>query len=292
MPYLSDEGYQAGLESGELQVTGYILMFKLYNIFSQGLNFKQLLEEISHCLAIAKKHQNQLATDTMIGCQIGVLNLTGLSAEKGRFENDEMDEVQFTKACCEHQTTLALCMYQIMKLQILYLYDKPAEDKYAQHAEQQIAYVLGVFCVSEHNFYTSLTLIALYLSVSSEQQQHYWEKLETNQQQMKIWADNCPENFQHKYLLVKAEMARIEGKEIEAMDLYDQAIASAKENEFPQNEALANELAAKFWLGKGKDQFAKLYLTDALYGYQQWGAIRKVKDLEEKYPQLLATPKT
>ncbi|MEN8218004.1 MAG: ATP-binding protein [Pseudomonadota bacterium] len=108
-----------------------------------------------------------------------------------------------------------------------------------------------------------------------------------NQQQMKIWADNCPENFQHKYLLVQAEMARIQGKTLEAMDLYDQAIASA--NEFIQNEALAEELTAKFWLELGKEEIAQLYLKKAHHGYQLWGAKRKVEHLEEKYPQWLET---
>jgi len=74
---------------------------------------------------------------------------------------------------------------------------------------------------------------------------------------MKEWADNCPENFLHKYLLVAAEMNRISGQWHQAMDLYDQAIESAKENEFIQNEALANELAAKFWLERGKEDLPK-----------------------------------
>ncbi|MDM8567489.1 AAA family ATPase [Candidatus Halobeggiatoa sp. HSG11] len=273
----SDEGYQAGLESGELQVTGYIMMFKLYNLFSQGSNLKQLLEEISGLLTISQKHQNQLATDTITGCQIGVLNLTNLNTDK--FENADMDDVQLSNECTEHQTILALCMYQILKLQILYLYDKPIEAlKCSEAAEQQIAYVLGVFCVAEHNFYTSLTLLA-FDSVD-------WKKLNSNQQQMKIWADNCPENFLHKYLLVQAEIARIKGNELEAMDLYDQAIASAKEHEFIQNEALANELAAKFWLGRNKEEIAQVYLKKAYYCYQQWGATAKVNDLETKYQQL------
>jgi class 3 adenylate cyclase len=83
-------------------------------------------------------------------------------------------------------------------------------------------------------------------------------------------------------------MARISGKELEAMDLCDRAIESARKQEFIQDEALANELAAKFWLGKGKDEFAELHMRKAHYGYQLWGAKRKVEDLEEKYPQLFA----
>ena len=111
--------------------------------------------------------------------------------------------------------------------------------------------------------------------------------MQANQKQMKVWSDNCPANFLHKYLLVEAEIARIFGRWQEAIDLYDQAIASAKEQEFIQNEAIANELAAKFWLEKGKEAFAQIYLKNAHQCYQLWGAKDKVKDLDRRYPQWL-----
>ena len=73
-----------------------------------------------------------------------------------------------------------------------------------------------------------------------------------------------------------------------AMELYDRAIASAGEHEFMQNEALGNELAAKFWTSRHKPDFARLYLKKAHYGYQLWGAKRKVDNLEANYPHLFS----
>ncbi|MGB3642483.1 MAG: GAF domain-containing sensor histidine kinase, partial [Rivularia sp. (in: cyanobacteria)] len=107
------------------------------------------------------------------------------------------------------------------------------------------------------------------------------------QKKMKKWAHHAACNFQHKYDLVEAEKARIFGKEVRAMNLYDRAIAGAKENEYTQEEALGNELAAQFYLVLGKDKIAKTYMTDAYYGYIRWGALAKVKDLEERYPNLI-----
>ncbi len=107
---------------------------------------------------------------------------------------------------------------------------------------------------------------------------------------MKIWVDHCQENFLHKYQLVAAEIARISGKDSEAIFLYTQAIASAKKNGFVQDEALANELVAQFWLAKGFEQYANIHLREAHYAYQQWGAVAKIADLEEKYPLLSSTP--
>jgi PAS domain S-box-containing protein len=101
---------------------------------------------------------------------------------------------------------------------------------------------------------------------------------------MKTWVDSCPENFLHLYLLVAAEMARTSGDWSAAADLYDEALASASEFGFIQNEALANELAGKFWLGRGKKKIAGLYMAEALYAYHLWGAEHKAADLEAKVP--------
>ncbi|MGK7902602.1 MAG: ATP-binding protein [Hormoscilla sp.] len=212
-----------------------------------------------------------------------------MTASKLEFHNGEINEVQYLESCHDHNSFAWLCTFNIFKSQVLYLYGEFTEAlNCALAAEKWLGFVLGHFQGSEHNFHYSLILAALYQSASLEIKQQYWQQLTANQKQMKIWADNCPENFQHKYLLVAAEIARISGNELEAMDLYDRAIASARKNDFVQNEALANELAAKFWLSKGKQEFAQLYMQKAHYGYQRWGASRKVEDLQKKYPQLRA----
>ncbi|NEN92903.1 MAG: GAF domain-containing protein, partial [Okeania sp. SIO3H1] len=108
------------------------------------------------------------------------------------------------------------------------------------------------------------------------------------QKQLAIWAQNCPENFRHLCCLVEAEMARIGGKKLEAIELYDHAISLGKENEYLQQEALGNELAAKFYLDWGKEKIAATYMQEAYYCYARWGAKAKTDQLEQKYPQLLA----
>src|SRR5262249_967282 len=86
--------------------------------------------------------------------------------------------------------------------------------------------------------------------------------------------------------LVGAEIARIEGREIDAERLYEQAIRSARANGFVHNEALANELAARFYVARDFEKIANAYLRDARYGYLRWGADGKVRQLDELYPQL------
>jgi hypothetical protein len=71
---------------------------------------------------------------------------------------------------------------------------------------------------------------------------------------------------------------------LDAEHLYEQAIRSARENGFIHNEAIACELAARFYAARRFEQIADLYLRNARYGYPRWGAVRKVRQLDETYP--------
>ena len=104
---------------------------------------------------------------------------------------------------------------------------------------------------------------------------------------MKKWARHAPMNHMHKYYLVEAELARVKGNDIKAMDFYDKAISLAKKDGYIQKEALANEVAARFYISRGREKSAFGYLKEANYCYYRWGAYAKVKDLEERYPQFL-----
>ena len=106
--------------------------------------------------------------------------------------------------------------------------------------------------------------------------------------QLQVWAENCPENFENRAALVGAEIARIEGRVLDAEQLYEQAIHSARANGFVHIEALTYELAARFYAARGFEDIAHLYLRKARYGYLRWGADGKVRQLEEMYPHLRA----
>lgn len=282
------EGYKAGWLSGEFQYIGYILQFQAIRLFCRGTHLPQAWTEVSNFLAVTQETQNQWATDNILGFKIGSANLLGNTADKYTFEADEISELAYLSSCEEHQSWQGICYYKIVKFSILYLYGAFTEAiNLAPDIANLIPTITGNLIVGDYNFYHSLTLAALYSSASSSELALYLHQLEANQTQMKIWAENCPETFQHKFLLVAAEMARISGQDLEAMELYDRAIALASEQEFIHQEALANELAAKFWWNKGKEDFAAVYLKKAHYKYQLWGAIRKVEELVKQYPNIL-----
>ena len=104
---------------------------------------------------------------------------------------------------------------------------------------------------------------------------------------MKVWAENCEANYGHKYLIIGAELARIEGNIVDAISKYDEAIRLAMQYEYTLEEAIANELAAKFWLSQKNEKIARVYMIDARYAYERWGCKPKVKQLEETFPDLL-----
>ena len=106
-------------------------------------------------------------------------------------------------------------------------------------------------------------------------------RLASHHRQLQEWADNCPENFENRAALVGAEIARIEGRDVDAMRLYEQAIRSARINGFVHNEAIAYERASAFYRARGFDQIATLYLRNARYCYLRWGADGKVRQLDD-----------
>jgi len=291
--HINAESLEAGLQSGMLQYAGFSMTHTLLNGIYQGKNLSLLPQEASDILPFCQKTKNQWSVDCILGQKIVLQNLLGKTQDKLDFSCDEIEESDYLNQEEVSRTPNAICYYYIFKAQVLYLYGELqlALASIAK-ARELSAFISGTIYASTYNFYYSLILAALHPSVSPEEQQEYWTQIEANQAQMKNWANNCPENFLHKYLLVAAEMTRISGKWYEASDLYDRAIKLAKENEFIQEEALANELAAKFWFAQEKADFAQIYLKKAYQGYQIWGAKRKVENLDEKYLQWLGSTRT
>jgi PAS domain S-box-containing protein len=124
------------------------------------------------------------------------------------------------------------------------------------------------------------------LSFEALAKEEHLTSLLEHYKQLTLWAENCPENFENRAALVGAEIARIEGRALDAMDLYEQAIGSAHANGFIQNEALASELTSRFYAARGFDLIAQGYLQKARDCYTRWGASGKVQQLDQLNPQL------
>jgi len=108
------------------------------------------------------------------------------------------------------------------------------------------------------------------------------------QRRFKPWADHAPMNYGHKWLLIEAERHRVARRHRRAEQCYELAIKGARDYGFPNDEALAHELAGKFHLARGSEVHARMHLEQAHARYEEWGAHAKAHQLEELYPVALA----
>ena len=153
------------------------------------------------------------------------------------------------------------CWYWIRKLQARFFAgDYPAAIEASLNAERLLWTSPAFFEVAEYHFYSALSRAASCDSATDDSRQRHFEALAAHQKQHEIWAQHCPENFENRAALVGAEIARIEGRVLEAEQLYEQAIRSAHSNGFVNNEAIAYELAARFYAARGFQKFADAYL--------------------------------
>ncbi|MEH1896617.1 MAG: AAA family ATPase [Nostoc sp.] len=277
------------LEAGDLEFAGYSTLILCENAFLLGVPLDSALKQQVYCINFAEKIKQEypLIHNRIFG-QL-TENLMGEAHSKNELVGSWIDEEKLLPILQASGNQTLLYMLYLAKTAISYTLQDFAvlltNSQQARSYEQAIA---GNLMIVPSYFYHSLSLLVLYPDMSSEEQNESLPQVVKNQETMKIWAEQAPMNFQHKYDLVEAERHRVLGQKAEAMELYDRAISGAKEQGYIQEEALANELAAKFYLHWGKERIAQEYMTQAYYGYARWGAKAKVADLEKRYPQLLA----
>ncbi len=282
--------YQIGLEMGDLYYgTTCAYIYSFHSAFV-GKELTQLASEIAvYDRAFAKlKQQNTLNYLKIYGQAVS--NLIVSSENPCRLQGELYDESIMFSLHQSANDRYALCALYVNKLYLCCLfgeYHQGVAD--AIQAEQYLDGATATLLIPLFHFYDSLAHLAIYHSVAISQQQQILVRVAARKTKMQQWADRAPMNFLHKYYLIEAEQYRIQGFYLEAMDFYDRAIAIANENKYLNEEAFANELAAKFYLDWGKVKIAQVYLKEAYYLYSLWGATAKVEDLQVKYPQLLVT---
>ncbi|WP_257458561.1 GAF domain-containing sensor histidine kinase [Archangium lipolyticum] len=284
MPILR-QAFTSAHASGDLHLASYTFPATVNTLFAMGTGLSQVLAEIETDLAYVRKAGLLWRIQSLISLRQAIRCLQDRTREHARFEDDTFDEEAFLAKNREVPTVLG--MYWIQRLQVSYLLgDIEDAREMSRRGQGFLLFLQGWHLLTEHNFYTSLSLTARYDKASPGEKAHLLEELAANQRQLAIWAENCPENYRHKHLLVSAELARIEGRHLEALRLYDQAIEGAHREQFIHEEALANELAGRYYLSVGGKRLAHGYLRSALEGHARWGAQAKVSDLEEEFSDL------
>ncbi|WP_445174324.1 AAA family ATPase [Microcoleus sp.] len=281
--------YSSGLETGDLEYGVYGLVLYCWFAYFSGKELTVLEREIAINRDAIHKIKQETSLQYIETYWQATLNLLGKSENPCVLKGEACDEHIRLPLHEQANDRLGVSYIYWNKLLLSYWFENYSEAiENTAIAEKYLDVVVGLPLVPLFHFYDSLVWLAVYPDRPESEQNTILERVRANQEKMHKWAHHAPMNHLHKFYLVEAERHRVLGEKIEAIEMYDKAIALAKENEYINEEALAHELAAKFYLSWGKETIAQAYMQNAHYSYQLWGAIAKVEDLEEKYPQFLA----
>jgi PAS domain S-box-containing protein len=222
--------------------------------------------------------------DTIVSQQRFIAIMQGRTATFSTFSDAQFDEATFEAELTGDRMPLMICFYWIFKLQARFLSGDYAEAlAAADKVKPLLSTAAAQIQLLDYFFYTALTVAALYDKASADEQNTWRELLTAHREQLREWTETYPPTFADKHALVSAEIARLEGRDADAMRLYEQAIQSASNNGFVQNEGIAHELAARFYRDRGSMTAARAHLEDARSCFARWGALGKVRQLDRRY---------
>ncbi|MEG4446059.1 AAA family ATPase [Microcoleus sp. AT9_B5] len=283
------EGYRFGMETGDFVDAGYNIYICFYTHLFAGVELDTWEPEIASYRAVMAQLKQYSARVYLDMIQQTVQNLRETHTRPDLLTGSAYDETVMIPRHYQDNEFTAIACACIFKLLLAYCYGNyTAALDHITQVKQYLMGVSGSAFVPIFHFYAALTNLALFPTQSEIEQAEIIALVETHQSTLQQWAQNAPMNYLHKWYLVEAERQRVLGNKAEAIEMYDRAIEGAKENKYVNDEALANELAAKFYGEWGKTKVAQAYIFEAYYCYVEWGATAKVTDLETRYPHLFA----
>jgi PAS domain S-box-containing protein len=290
------EAYQSGLEVGDLDFAVLGPQTAMFHSFFIGHDLTKVSEEMAAYRGVIVQLKQELFLHYHECYWQAVLNFMGRAEDPTRLVGEVFDEDNMLSIHQQANDVAGATALYIQKLMLSYLFHAHQQAlEAATAAEKTLDSIIGTLDTPLFYLYDSLNRLALYPQIQDKdltktkrsEQKRILKKVAAHQKKMKKWAKHAPMNYLHKYHLVEAERARVLGQVDTAREHYEQAINLAQENQFLNEEALANELAGTFYLAQGQSRIAQVYLREAHYAYLRWGAMAKVHDLEQRYPQLL-----
>ncbi|MBV9732800.1 MAG: serine/threonine-protein kinase PknK, partial [Verrucomicrobia bacterium] len=279
--------FEVARKAGDITTQSYCFDNLNTNFLAAGDPLVEAQRQAESGLEFVEKTAYGFAIDIITG-QLGLIRtLRGMTRKFGSFDDEQISETQLERHfAAEPAATQPACWYWIRKLQARFFAgDYQAALDAAAKAQPLLWASPATFEIAEYHFYAALARAAVYDFATPDSRLEHFTALAEHHGQLALWAGNCPENFGNRAALVGAEIARIEERELAAEQLYEKAIRSSHTNGFEHNEAIACELAARFYAARGFDTIAEAYLRKARYCYLRWGAAGKVQQLDELHPQ-------
>jgi PAS domain S-box-containing protein len=242
-------------------------------------------------LAFVRRAGFRDVAETIIDHQRFIATMQGRTPNVSSFSDVPFDEAPFEARLTAGRAAMRVCVYWILKLKARFLSGDYAEALAAAKKAKALLWSTAAHIeLLDYHTYTALTVAALYEDAPAKQQAEWRHLLKAHQDQLREWTDNYPPTFADKHALVSAELARLEGRDADAMRLYEQAIQSARRHGFVQNEGLAHEVAARFYTARGVETIAHACWRNARFCYLRWGAEGKVRQLEGAHSWLHDEP--
>ncbi|WP_437911823.1 AAA family ATPase [Sorangium sp. So ce302] len=292
-------GFSAAVESGDMRMACFNCVWAPLFPLLAGEPLEDVLHEVEERSRFVRKAGYAFVYGVLASAHAVIQTLRGRPVRFSTLDGSELDPPAFEARLDEGDMRGARGLHYSMKARTLFVLGSYGEALTAatrvivDHPFRREPYAL----IAENFYVHALALAALADGGAPEPPkphearrspaQELPEGLLDSERQLGAWAASCPENFLHKHALVRAEIARLRGHEPEAIRLYEQAISSARENGFVQHEAIASELAARFYRDRGLSTPADAYLRDARAAYFRWGAHAKVEQLDQRYPFLV-----
>ncbi|WP_437850541.1 AAA family ATPase [Sorangium sp. So ce363] len=283
--------YSAAVESGDWNHACFNCIWASVFPLLSGEPLEDVLHLTEDRLAFVRKAGYAFVHGVLLGVHYLVQTLRGRPARFSMLDGSDLDQAAFEARLPPGASTSAHRYYYSLKAQALFVLGSPGEALAAStHLVADDDWKMDSNAlVAENFYYHALALAALFddaRDAATSPERELPQGLLACERQLGAWARNGPDNFLHKHALVRAEIARLLGREHEAIRLYEQAISSAREGGFVQHEAIACELAARFYRVRGLSTSADAYLRRARSGYFAWGAHAKVDQLDQRYPFL------
>ncbi len=273
-------------EKGDFAFASYALHHYMINSFFKGDPLGELIEKYAQNYEIMKRYNCTNTLQSFEQMYQFVLNLSGEAEDRLQIAGPVFDERVMVAEWENTDSMTVLGHYTVCRMMLLYLNGKYEESvKTAGRGERYLGSMMGLFFIPEYYYYYSLALLACGPdSNDTAARKKRLRRVAANQKKMKKWSRHAPCNFEHKYLLVEAERARLSGRSVDAaLSAYTRAIESARKNGFTHDEALGYERASRFFFDRGFSAIAEPYLHEAVTTYRKWGARNRIDDLEKEF---------
>jgi PAS domain S-box-containing protein len=279
---------RTAMETGDLTSACFCMTRSVTVLILRNDPLDAVWRESEKSLDFIRKAGFRDMADGIVSEQRFIATMQGRTATFSTFSDAQFDEATFEAQLTADRTTLMIrCFHWILKLKARFLSGDFAEALAAADEAKPLLWAATAQIQSlDYFYYAALTVAALYEEASDDEQNRWRELLKAHREQLREWAENYPPTFGDKLALVSAEIARLEGRDADAMRLYEQAIKSAREHGFVQNEGLAHEVAAGFYAARGVERIAHTYLRNARQCYLRWGALGKVRQLDQSHTWL------